>query len=67
MSDNEIKRLGNFAPAPRLGTLLLNNNAVAKIDGDLLVFSRRRAAPGVRPLPQVTVEGAPQVTVGGHR
>ena len=35
MSDNEIKRLGNFAPAPRLGTLLLNNNAVAKIDGDL--------------------------------
>jgi U2 small nuclear ribonucleoprotein A' len=35
LSDNEIKRLDNFPLMPRLGTLLLNNNHVAKISSNL--------------------------------
>ena len=35
LSDNEITRVGNFAPARRLTTLLLHNNRVATIDDNL--------------------------------
>ena len=35
LSDNEIVRVGNFAPARRLTTLLLHNNRVSTIDANL--------------------------------
>lgn len=38
LSDNEIKRLDNFPLMPRLGTLLLNNNHIAKISSNLGSF-----------------------------
>ena len=35
LSDNEIKRLGNFAPSPRLKMLILHNNRVTGVDAGL--------------------------------
>ena len=34
-SDNEIKKLGNLPRSPRLSTLLLSNNHVARVDAAL--------------------------------
>ena len=43
LCDNEIAKLGGFPPMPRLSTLLVANNSVARIAPNLAGAARRSA------------------------